>query len=62
MRIPGWRALGLFWAVVLGGAGVGAAWLNSLGPPDAPAASAAAPPGPAPGPVAAAPAAPAAEP
>jgi polysaccharide deacetylase 2 family uncharacterized protein YibQ len=52
MRIPGWRALGLFWVVVLGGAGGGAAWLNSLGAPEA-----AAPPSAeaAPGPAAAAP-------
>ncbi len=34
MRLPGWRALGLYWLVV--GAGVlgGAVWLNRLGPPE----------------------------
>ena len=47
MRLPGWRALGLFWLVVLGTAGAGAAWLTALGPPappeQAPATAAAAP-------------------
>ena len=46
VRVPGWRALGLYWLVV--GAGVlgGAAWLSHLGPP-APAVAMAAPEGPA---------------
>lgn len=36
MRIPGWRALGAFWAVVLLLSGGTAAWLAALGPPEAP--------------------------
>jgi polysaccharide deacetylase 2 family uncharacterized protein YibQ len=34
MRIPGWRALGVFWVVVLLLLGGTVAWLNSLGPPE----------------------------
>jgi polysaccharide deacetylase 2 family uncharacterized protein YibQ len=34
MRVPGWRTLGLFWAVLLGAAAGGGAWLHSLGPPE----------------------------
>ena len=33
MRVPGWRALGLFWAVVLGTGLGGGLWLQHLGPP-----------------------------
>lgn len=33
MRVPGWRALGLFWVVVAGTGLGGVAWLNRLGPP-----------------------------
>jgi polysaccharide deacetylase 2 family uncharacterized protein YibQ len=40
MRVPGWRALGLFWVAVGVTAGGGAAWLAALGPPE-PAAIAA---------------------
>jgi polysaccharide deacetylase 2 family uncharacterized protein YibQ len=39
MRVPGWRALGLFWLVVLAGAGGTVAWLHRLGPPGAEAAA-----------------------
>jgi polysaccharide deacetylase 2 family uncharacterized protein YibQ len=47
MRLPGWRALGLYWLVVGAGVTGGVVWLNRLGPPEpvmaatAPAASAA---------------------
>jgi len=41
MRVPGWRALGLFWAVVAGLGIGGAAWLHRLGPPEPAALSAA---------------------
>jgi polysaccharide deacetylase 2 family uncharacterized protein YibQ len=34
MRVPGWRALGLFWVAVGVTAGGGAAWLAALGPPE----------------------------
>ncbi len=33
MRMPGWRALGLFWVVVLGVGLGGGLWLQHLGPP-----------------------------
>jgi hypothetical protein len=33
MTLPGWRALGLTWAVTLAVAAGGAVWLNHLGPP-----------------------------
>jgi len=36
MSLPGWRTLGVTWAVVLAMVLVGAAWLNHLGPPPAP--------------------------
>ena len=42
MRVPGWRALGLFWVAVVMLAGGGAAWLARLGPPE-PVVAAAAP-------------------
>jgi polysaccharide deacetylase 2 family uncharacterized protein YibQ len=42
MRVPGWRALGLFWVAVGVMAGGGVAWLAALGPPE-PAAIAAGP-------------------
>lgn len=42
MRVPGWRALGLFWVAVVVLAGGGAAWLARLGPPE-PVVAAAAP-------------------
>jgi polysaccharide deacetylase 2 family uncharacterized protein YibQ len=42
MRVPGWRALGLFWVAVGVTAGGGVAWLAALGPPE-PAAIAAGP-------------------
>jgi hypothetical protein len=44
MRVPGWRALGIFWAAVLGGTAFGVIRLSQLGPPAAlpdPAAAAA---------------------
>ncbi|WP_137126438.1 divergent polysaccharide deacetylase family protein [Roseomonas sp. HF4] len=44
MRVPGWRALGLFWAVVLAGAGGTAVWLHRMGPPGAATLAAATPP------------------
>ena len=43
MRVPGWRALGLFWAVVALVGGGGALWLNALGPPQAPGSAGSAP-------------------
>ncbi len=41
MRVPGWRALGAFWAVVLTLAVGGTVWLARLGPPEAAVAAAA---------------------
>lgn len=35
MRVPGWRALGVFWALVLGAGLGGGLWLQHLGPPEA---------------------------
>jgi polysaccharide deacetylase 2 family uncharacterized protein YibQ len=46
MRVPGWRALGLFWAVVLGTGLGGGLWLQRLGPPAAMVAAPAAGNGP----------------
>lgn len=35
MRLPGWRALGLYWLVVATGVTGGVVWLSRLGPPEA---------------------------
>ncbi len=43
MRVPGWRALGLFWLAVLGTALGGGYWLEHLGPPAGMTAQAPAP-------------------